>query len=151
MAPLAYERITYSDNTATSSGLWQYYDSSVYLDNEHNTGYSSIPESVQRAAEDDGNVFEPIQGDPEGAQYIVSYMFKEPKDPVVFVKNKKDMMALVNALLKDDKVDHKTILISKISKQYRPKQVVKTKKVKVKDLELTEFKKKKKRGRPKKD
>ena len=76
--------------------------------------------------------FEPIQGIAKGAKWLVSYAFKKSKDPVVFVKSEKDMLLLVQRLVKDEKVDQKTILIHKISEQFRPSIIEK----KIESVEL---------------
>lgn len=60
-------------------------DVTAYYDTSINSNISFVPEELA----DEG--FEPIQGNPKGAKYIVSYMFKEPKDPVVFLKTEKEM------------------------------------------------------------
>lgn len=68
---------------------------------------------------------EPIMGIPKGAKFLVSYAFKKSKDPVVFLKNEKDMEEMVIRLMHDEKVDQSSILISKISEQYTPKKITK--------------------------
>lgn len=89
---------------------------------------------VPRELADDG--FQPIQGNPKGAKYIISYMFKKPKDPVIFVKDEKQMKILVNDLLHDERVDHDSILVSKISAQFKPKRSFIKKLMKIETLEL---------------
>ena len=83
---------TWKSGTASSSGTWRITDTTPWLENPSNQRMNFIPRELQ-------NDVEPIQGEPKGAKYLVSYMFKEPKDPVVFLKNEKDMKALVIALL----------------------------------------------------
>lgn len=106
-----------------------YIQETAYLLQQQNQPLSFIP----RELVDDG--FEPIQGNPKGAKYIISYMFKEPKDPVIFVKDKKQMEILINDLLHDDKVDHNSIIVSKISQQFRPKKSFIKKLMRVESIE----------------
>ena len=68
---------------------------------------------------------EPITGVAEGARYLISYELKESKDPVVFIKNKKDLMVELQRLLKDSRVDQDTLLVSQITSQFKPKLVTK--------------------------
>lgn len=72
---------------------------------------------------------EMIQGNPKGARYLISYAFKEDKDPVVFLKSKKDMMVMLEKIMKDEKVDQKTVLVSQITNQFKPKVVSKRVKI----------------------
>jgi len=74
----------------------------------HSESLNHIPDE----ARDEG--VEPIQGNPDGARYLISYAFKDDKDPVIFLENKKDMMQMLKRLMEDEKVDHKTIIISRI-------------------------------------
>jgi hypothetical protein len=106
-----------------------YIQQSAYLQSQQNAPMSFIP----RELADDG--FEPIQGEPKGAKYIISYMFKKPKDPVIFVKDKKQMEILVNDLLHDDKVDHASIIVSRIAEQFKPKTSFIKKLLKVESIE----------------
>lgn len=138
-----YSTTTSSVTTAsvsTASGTYAWYTTDPY-------GYhyiESTPESsgLNYMPDDVPDVVEPIQGKARGAKWLVSYAFKKSKDPVVFVKNEKDMKLLVERLLKDEKVDKRTILIHKISQQFKPKLVVKREKVvqKVESVELNPLK-----------
>jgi hypothetical protein len=136
----------YTDGSTTASGTWQSYD--WRYQNSANESWQLMAQRLQSNQQmsyipqelaDEG--FEPIQGTPKGAKYLVSYMFKQPKDPVVFLKNEKDMKELVKKLLANKAVDHQSIIIHKISAQYKPKQVSFLKKIvtKVKDIKLNKI------------
>ena len=108
----------YANTTDTTVYNWQ-----------PNYSISYIPADLQ-------DEVEPISGEPKGAKYLISYAFKKAKDPVVFLKDKKDMDKYVEDLLANDRVDHKTIMIHEISKQYKPTK----KTVKKEVVELEEIK-----------
>ena len=147
-----YQSSTYQGNywfiTNTTAGNWIsgshtwpqgayiYVDGLSYLDTLRNERLSFVPKELA----DEG--FEPIQGEPEGARYLVSYMFKESVDPVVFVKLKKEAMALVKELMEDDRVDYSSILVSQIRAQFRPKKSWVRKVIKSKEVTLEKVVKK---------
>ena len=82
-----------------------------------NYQFSSIPTDLQ-------DEVEPISGEPKGAKYLISYAFKKSKDPVVFLKDEKDMKKYLEDLMANDRVDQKTIMIHEIRKQFRPKKTI---------------------------
>lgn len=132
----------YSNTTATASSFvtgsgtynWTTTDPFTY----HFVESSPESQSLNYHPSDLPLDFEFIQGKAKGAKFLVSYAFKKSKDPVVFVKNKKDMLLLVSRLWNDEKVDRKTIMVHQISKQFKPKMVKKMEKV-VKEVEGVEL------------
>ena len=119
------------DSGTAANWQWNYdgvANTSVGL--ESDGALSFVPSELA----DDG--FEPIQGEPDGAKYLVSYLFKIPKDPVVFLKNIKDMRSLVKELFADKAVDHDSIIIHRISAQYKPTKTWTKKMMRVEELKL---------------
>lgn len=122
---------SYSTGTFSSGTTWASNTTgSIWVVDDAGSRHSFVPDDLA----DEG--FEPIQGDPETAKYLVSYLFKEPIDPVVFVKSKKEAMELVEKLLEDETVDHDSIIVHKISSQFRPKVKKVKKTIEVDEVEL---------------
>jgi hypothetical protein len=125
--------ITVGTDTNTTSGTIEWQNSSVWLNEpavEYAYGY--IPDELD-------NIL-PIQGNPDGAKWLVSWAYKK-KDPVAFFKSKNDMLKFVLALKKDERVIQKSIIIHKISSQYQAKEIRKLKRFWVKELTLKKEKK----------
>ena len=77
----------------------------------------------------------PIQGNPKGAGWLVSWAYKN-EDPVCFVKSKSDMIKIVNDLMRDPRVIKESIIIHKISAQYKPKEIGRLKKFWAKEITI---------------
>jgi len=75
--------------------------------------YNFIPSEVKDAIDF-------IMGKPGGAKFLISYAYKKAKDPVIFIHSKKAMLIELKKLLKDDRVDKRTVLVSEISRQFKP-------------------------------
>lgn len=126
-----YEYAT-TNGTALTSGRWTFTNGSVWLNNdavEFNYGY--IPSEI--------DMIPPIQGNPKGAGWLISWAYKK-KDPVCFCKSKSDMIKIVNDLMKDERVIKNSIIIHKISAQYRPKEIRRFKRLWVKELTISKDK-----------
>lgn len=66
-----------------------------------------------------------IMGIPSGAKFLISYAYKkDPSDPVVFCRSKKEMKKELKKIMKDSKIDKRTILIHQISKRFKPKKLL---------------------------
>jgi len=103
--------------------------------------YSYVPDELEDIP--------PIQGNPDGAKWLVSWAYKQ-KDPVAFFSKKEDMLKFVAALMNDERVIKESIIIHKLSAQYKPKEVRKMKKLWVKELELRRDSKSKKKEKERK-
>jgi len=93
-------------SSTTTSGYIEY-------PNSPSVDYNNIPEEVEDA-------IEAIMGKPGGAKFLISYAYKKSKDPVIFIHSKKAMLKELKKLLKDERVDKRTILVSEIKKQWKP-------------------------------
>ena len=101
---------TYTDGT-TSTG-WVT-GTQVNQWNDAGIDYSFIPQGVR-------DVVEPIMGRPARAKFIISYAYKKDKDPVIFIKNRKQLIDELKRLMADERVDKRTILVSEIGRQFKP-------------------------------
>jgi len=122
-----YDYATTTGVTLTS-GTWTTYNGSVYLNNDAAEFYNYVPVDLEPE-------IQPIQGDPKGAGWLVSWWYKK-KDPVCFCKSRSDMLKIVSDLMKDERVIKSSIIIHKISAQYRPKEIRRLKRLWVKELTL---------------
>lgn len=117
-----------STGTILLSGNWTNTSGSVWLNNdavEYKYGY--IPSDI--------DMIPPIQGNPKGAGWLVSWAYKK-KDPVCFIKSKSDMIKIVNDLMRDPRVIKESIIIHKISAQYKPKEIRRLKKILAKEITI---------------
>ena len=117
-----------STGTILLSGDWTNTSGSVWLDKravKYEYGY--IPSDIDNIP--------PIQGNPKGAGWLVSWAYKK-KDPVCFVKSKSDMIKIVNDLMRDPRVIKSSIIIHKISAQYKPKEIRRLKKFWAKEITI---------------
>lgn len=124
--------IRWVETAPDGDGSWR----GAYLDSRASYDYNRIPSDLE-------DKVLPIQGEPKGAKYLISYAFKKAKDPVVFLKSRQDMIKMVQALWNDEAVDRKTILVHEIARQYRPR-MRKVRVVKIKEeVELEAYARKK--------
>ena len=122
--------LIYSVNNinSTTSGTITWMSDSVWLDTEGiEYIYHYIPDEIEQIPA--------IQGNPDGANWLVSWAY-EKKDPVAFFKSRNDMLKFISVLRKDERVIQKSIIIHKISAQYRPKEVRRLKRLWVKELRI---------------
>jgi len=117
-----------SSGTSFLSGNWINFNGSVWLNNDAvEYAYGYIPNEI--------DMIPSIQGNPKGAGWLVSWAYKK-KDPVCFVKSKSDMIKIVNDLMRDPRVIKSSIIIHKISAQYKPKEIRRLKKFWAKEITI---------------
>lgn len=107
---------SYSPDYTTTGYIGTYITSSATTGDWNSvsaSGYSWIPSELE------GQV-EAIMGKPGGAKFLISYAYKKSKDPVIFIHSKKAMLEELKKLLKDERVDKRTILVSEIKRQWKP-------------------------------
>jgi len=126
--------ITTGTDYTTSSGTLTWTNGSAWLNADGvEYAYGYIPSEIDN--------IQPIQGNPDGAKWLISWAYKQ-KDPVCFLKSKTDMLNLLSCLRQDERVIQKSIIIHQISRQFRPKEVRRMKKLWVKEWTLEQEKKK---------
>ena len=97
---------TYTTGTSHTHAVTGYW-------NDQGVDYNWIPAEIK-------DTIEYIMGKPGGAKFLISYAYKKAKDPVIFIHSKKAMLSELKKLLKDERVDKRTILVSEIVRQWKP-------------------------------